>query len=181
MRWSALLFAAVITGTATAEEVATRSVETAAYASYSQAWNAAQEAKQPMLVILNPGAESAPQAIDETALRADRKVADSLQGYVVAVIDTTTEEGKKVHQLFDAAPLPRIVVIDNKQETQVYRTSEKLTGSSLAKVLDQHKSPAAAPVESLVLPASFSAPARSYSNCPSCQTSQSQRSFRARR
>ncbi|WP_437201955.1 hypothetical protein [Planctomicrobium sp. SH664] len=156
MSWSAILLA-MVAGPVDVATVSTSSPS--AYSSYTQAWHAAHDAERPMLVILNPA--DAQKGISTEELVGDEKLQPVLQDYVVAVIDTTTDHGKQVHELFGNAPLPRVVVIDKNQKKQIYRTSEKLSSERLAKVLDQHKSgEIAKPVLNL-------GPVNS--GCPSCQ------------
>jgi len=112
------------------------------FQSYTQAWHAAADAQRPMLVVLNPaaGEVSAGAAIDVEALRHDSEIGKLLGDYVVAEIDTGTEHGKKVHELFGSKALPRIVVIDAAQKWQVYRTSEHLERTALKNVLTTYRS-----------------------------------------
>lgn len=162
MYWSAVLVLAMAGPTEGINEVAYAPAQET-FHSYNDAWNAAQKAERPLLVILNPPAKTdADQGISETSIREDQQLKPLLDEYVVAVIDTGTDHGKTVHKLFDSAPLPRVVVIDKQQKYQIYRTSEKMSNDKLAKVLDQHKDgELAKPVLNWVQP--------SNSNCPSCQ------------
>ncbi|SFH83345.1 hypothetical protein [Planctomicrobium piriforme] len=172
MQWSAILLAAVM-GTNPSTDVAHNTPGAASYASYTQAWHAAQAADRPMLVILNAGADTPEKAIDAATLQADAQVRQQLDNYVVAVIDTTTEHGQKVYELFESPTLPRVVVIDKKQDRQIFRTSDKLSSETLAHVLEQHKSGVAEPATTtsaakITLPTSM-APKSVYSGCPNCQ------------
>ena len=112
------------------------------FQSYTQAWHAAADVQRPMLVVLNPpaGEVASGAAIDVEALRQDGEIGKLLGDYVVAEIDTGTEHGKKVHELFGSKALPRVVVIDAKQKWQVYRTSEHLERAALKSVLQKYRS-----------------------------------------
>ena len=57
----------------------------------------------------------------------------------MAVIDTTTDQGKVIHELFQSPALPHVVVIDKNQKQQIFRTSQKLSNEELANVLEDHK------------------------------------------
>jgi hypothetical protein len=119
------------------------------FQSYTQAWHAAADEHRPMLVVLNPPGDevSAGSAIDVEALRQDAEISKVLGNYVVAEIDTGTEHGKKVHELFGSKALPRIVVIDANQKWQVYRTSERLENGALKNVLATYRAAGSAPVQ----------------------------------
>ena len=112
------------------------------YGSYTQAWHQAADVKRPMLVILNPPAQevAAGNAISVEELRKDAAISELLDNYIVAEIDTGTEHGKKVHELFGSQPLPRVVVIDSNQKLQIYRTSEHLEHDKLKDVLETYQS-----------------------------------------
>lgn len=134
MHWSALL---VLAFTGPTQEVAHFAPESA-YSSYADAWHAAHDSSRPMLVILNPA--EGQNAIDPQQLQANEALQPLLEEYVVAVIDTGTEHGKKDHQLFGSASLPRVVVIDKEQKKQVYKASGKISTDRLATVLDECRS-----------------------------------------
>lgn len=161
MSWSAALVLAFVGPMDSVKDVNLAPAQST-FASYTQAWHAAHDAKRPMLVILNPPADQSAQAISEETLRGDESLQPLLDDYVLAVIDTGTEHGKQVHELFGSAPLPRVVVIDKEQKYQVFRTSQKLSNGRLAKVLSDHKEGRASrPVLNWGQPAN--------SNCTSCQ------------
>lgn len=111
------------------------------YGSYTQAYHTAADVKRPMLVILNPSAQevAANNSISIEELRKDAEISELLENYVVAEIDTGTEHGKKVHELFGSQALPRVVVIDSKQKQQIYRTSEHLGQDQLKDVLEKYQ------------------------------------------
>lgn len=134
--------------------------------SYTRAYHAAADAHRPMLVVLNPpdSQVSVGGAIDVDALRRDVELAGVLGDYVVAEIDTGTEHGRKVHELFGSKALPRIVVIDADQKWQVYRTSAQLEKPALKSVLERYRGGAtAAPVQWATQ--QYLTP----SYCPNCQ------------
>ena len=111
------------------------------FESYTKAYRTAAEVKRPMLVILNPPAEqvAAGNAVSIQELREDAEIDKLLENYVVAEIDTGTEHGKKVHELFGNKPLPRVVVIDNDQKLQIYRTSDRLGTAKIKDVLETYQ------------------------------------------
>lgn len=100
--------------------------------SYTQAYNAADG--RPMLVVLNSGSQPAAD-IHVAALTSDAKLAEALNEYVVAEIDTTTDHGAKVHQLFGNPTLPYVVVI-NSNKKQVFKESGSMTADELAAALN---------------------------------------------
>jgi hypothetical protein len=110
--------------------------------SYTKAWHAAADVHKPMLVILNPPADevSTHASISVDALNEDPEIGRILEDYVVAEIDTSTEHGRLVHELFGSEALPRVVVIDNDQEWQVYRTSRQLAHDEMVEVLEKYRS-----------------------------------------
>lgn len=131
--------------------------------SYTKAYWAANAAQRPMLVILNPRSEAVSNT-DGVSIRAlqhqDGRLRTALQDYIVAEIDTATEHGQKVYELFGSPQLPRIVVIDDHQKKQLFRTSDHLQPATLSSILERYKDGAAA--------TSFQAAAGAGS-CPSCR------------
>ena len=95
--------------------------------SYTQAYNAADG--KPMLVVLNSGSQPAAD-IDISELTSDAKLAGALEDYVVAAIDTTTDHGRKVFELFDSPTLPYVVVIDSDKK-QVFKNVGSVTTDEL--------------------------------------------------
>jgi len=114
---------------------------TQTYESYTKAYHAAADVKRPLLVILNPPAAqvAADNAIDVDKLREDLDISKLLDSYVVAEIDTGTEHGQKVQELFGNKPLPRVVVIDNQQKLQIYRSSDHLETVKFKEVLETYQ------------------------------------------
>ena len=129
-----LLVGAALTGADAGSDAGT-------YQSYTTAYHTAAEAKRPMFVVLNPPADEVAQqdAISVQELRSNAKIEKLLGSYVVAEIDTGTEHGRKVHELFGSKPLPRVIVIDSDQKLQIYRTSERLNDSKLKDVLTRYQ------------------------------------------
>ncbi|MFN0052066.1 MAG: hypothetical protein ACKV0T_07740 [Planctomycetales bacterium] len=113
--------------------------ETTVYDDYRQAYLAARAAKLPVLVILNPGAQEEQSAVDLDTLRRTAQRRSLLGNYVVAVIDVSTPDGKKVHELFNSPPLPRVSVLDRHQKWQIYRTSKLLSPEDWNLLLDRHQ------------------------------------------
>jgi hypothetical protein len=136
------------------------------YDSYTQAYWTASAAKRPMLVILNPADQVAePQkAIELNQLQQNERTRKALDNYVVAIIDTGTEHGKTVHGLFGSPQLPRIVVIDERQDKQVFQSSEPLLPSALATVLEKHRTNSVVPAA----PGSFNS-FQQPGGCPNCR------------
>ena len=136
--------------------------QTAQFESYTKAYHTASESHKPMFVVLNPTAGE--EAISIDALRADPKISSLLDAYVVAVVDTGTEHGKRVHAAFGSKPLPYVAVIDEEQEKQVYRTSTQVSHENLQTVLAKYKSGAKA--------ASLADQIRLQNDCPLCRRNQ---------
>ncbi len=154
------------------------------YDSYTKAYWTANAVKRPMLVILNPSSEQVAQTnpITIEELQQDENTRVALEDYVVAVIDTGTAHGKVVHGLFGSPQLPRVVVIDERQDKQVYQTSESLTPTKLAGVLQEHKTNPVVRVSAKVIhpspvtntgspvfQGSFNSFANPPGNCPNCR------------
>jgi len=133
----------------------------ATFDSYTQAYRAAQRTRRPMLVILNPGKNSQVSLISMTDVSKTHARRELLQNYVVAVIDTSTDHGKKVYELFGSPQLPRVSVIDNQQSMQVYQTSATLYGQMWDQILTAFVN--ATPTTELP------APPPAASSCPYCQ------------
>ena len=131
MHWNVTLIMVAALGTGVAPE-------TNQFDSYTRAYWTANAAHRPLLVIL-----TAPDTLaEELPLEQVKQDADGrelLSDYVVAVIDTGTEHGQKVHELFGSPSLPRTVVIDERQEKQVFRTSDRLQPATLTSVLEQYR------------------------------------------
>lgn len=93
---------------------------------YKQGYQTARVGQKPVLVVLNPGAESDAPRVDLEMLQRSKHRRDLLQKFVVVVIDTSTPEGEKVHKLFQSPQLPRISILDKQQKFQIFRTSRSL-------------------------------------------------------
>ena len=137
------------------------------FESYTQAWHTAREVERPMLVVLNPPQDAEHGGISVGELQSDEAIQPLLEKYVVAVIDTGTAHGQKVREIFKADTLPRVVVIDKKQEWQVFRSSENLSHERIAKALEQHQDGNSSRPNVEIRWAQQ--PATSNSYCPSCQ------------
>jgi hypothetical protein len=113
--------------------------ESTIYDDYKQAWRAGRVQNLPVLVILNPAddAEAAPVDVDSLTRSSHRR--KLLANYVVAVIDTSTPQGEKVHKLFQSPTLPRVSVLDREQKWQIYRSSETHSAEDWNLVLEQHQ------------------------------------------
>ena len=95
--------------------------------SYTEAYESAEG--RPMLVVLNSGSQPAAD-IDVESLKADPQLADALGDYVVAEIDTTTDHGAQVYELFNSPSLPHVVVINGNRK-QVFKESGSMTADEL--------------------------------------------------
>jgi hypothetical protein len=141
--------------------------------SYSKAYSAASELHRPMLVLLTDGQDQEGTSLQ--ALQQNETSREVLDDYVVAVIDTRTEQGKKVHELFGAPALPRTVVIDQRQEKQVFRTSDTLRPETLSAVLQQYRDgvpetvTANRPVAQPAVQGSLNYYQGGVGNCPNCR------------
>ena len=139
-----LLVAATLLSAPGASSPAVSGVSGQTYASYTAAYNEADG--RPMLVVLNPAADSLGSRVDVEQLRQNTSLESELADFVVAEIDTGTEHGQKVYDLFDAPTLPHVVVIDSRKK-QVYKTSGSMTAERLEQALQAAvTTPAATPV-----------------------------------
>lgn len=137
------------------------------FGSYTKAYHAAADVKRPMLVILNPPSDqvAAGNAISVNKLREDAEISKLLESYVVAEIDTGTDHGKKVHELFGNKPLPRLVVIDNTQKLQIYRSSDQLESTKIKEVLETYQDGTATATTNLNWARQYVTPGY----CPNCR------------
>lgn len=171
MHWSALLLlTAGLTAPApeptlpdiTLPEIA---VPAQIFESYAEAYQTAGSVHKPMLVVLNPPVSpistvshvSHSESITVEALRQDERIAPLLEKYVVAVVDTGTAHGKKVHAAFGAKRLPYISVIDSSQKKQIFQASHDVTIPQLQKVLATYQN------------GPNSQQAREIASCPLCR------------
>ena len=113
--------------------------ESTVYEDYKEAWRAGRAQNLPVLVVLNPGAESGTATVDADLLRQTGHRRNLLANYVVAVIDTSTIEGEAVHKLFQSPTLPRVSVLDKQQKWQIYRTSQSLSAEDWNLVLEKYR------------------------------------------
>ena len=112
--------------------------EATVYDSYKEAWRAGRAQNLPVLVVLNPGADS-DAAVDVEMLRQSGHRRSLLANYVIAVIDTSTPEGEVVHKLFESPALPRVSVLDKQQKWQIYRSSDALSAEDWNLVLEKYR------------------------------------------
>ncbi len=138
------------------------------FTSYTKAYHAAQETKLPMLVVLNPG-KDVEDSVEFESISKTKKRRELLKNYVVCVLDTETAHGKKCKELFKAEQLPKVVVIDKNQKSQVFRSSEEMYGQLWTDLLTQFKDGATAAQTQKVVRSTQALPIRS--NCPTCPNS----------
>jgi len=105
------------------------------FTSYTLAYREAQRSKKPLLVVLNPGEETSEVPVHLEDVRKTAQRRQLLERFVVVEVDTSTDHGKAVHQLFDNKPLPHVAVIERDQQWQVFRTSRKLQGEDWNRIL----------------------------------------------
>jgi hypothetical protein len=167
MHWSVTLVFVAALGANTPQAT------TEQFDSYSRAYSAASESHRPMLVILTEG--NAEQGTSLEALQQNETSRAVLGDYVVAVIDTRTDDGRKVHELFGAPALPRTVVIDERQEKQIFRTSDTLRPETLTAVLQQYRDgvpttvTASRPISQPAVQGSLNYYQGSVGSCPNCR------------
>ena len=128
---SALMLFAALSGSSTESAVV--------YDNYKEAYQAGREKNLPVLVIMNPGADSTSPIIDMGNIRLASNRRELLSNYVVAVIDTSTPQGEATHKLFNSPALPRVTVLDKQQKWQIYRTSKNLSAEDWNLVLDKYR------------------------------------------
>ena len=116
------------------QQVAAAANQPTHFTNYAAAYREAQQAKKPLLVILNPAEESSAVKVEEVRNTQQRR--DLLQKFVVVVIDTSTDHGETVNKLFNEKSLPHVSVIDRDQQWQLFRTSKKLQGEDWNRVLE---------------------------------------------
>jgi hypothetical protein len=107
------------------------------FANYHRAHKAAHDAAKPLLIIMNSG----PQA-DFVSLERVRKTKERrelLKNYVVVVIDATSRHGKIVHHAYGEPKLPHVVVLDKRQQYQIFTTSEELYGDRWTTILKTYR------------------------------------------
>lgn len=105
------------------------------FTSYTLAYREAQRSKKPLLVVLNPGEDSAAVPVHLEDVRKTEQRRKLLERFVVVEIDTSSSHGQTIHKLFDNKPLPHVAVIEREQQWQVFRTSRKLQGEDWNRIL----------------------------------------------
>ena len=123
---------------------------------YGSAYRAATKTGRPLLVILNPADESGKTPISLEDVQRTRQRRQLLDDYVVCTVDTSSEAGRKTHQLFGSKQLPRVVVIDKQQKYQIFQTSESLYGQRWTEILETYRKGEPPPVK--ITPVSYSRP-----------------------
>lgn len=106
------------------------------FQNYTAAYQAAQQTKKPLLVVLNPGSESGSVPIHLEDIRKTEQRRKLLERYVVVEIDASTTHGETIHKLFESKPLPHVAVIDRDQKWQVFRSSRALQGNDWTRILE---------------------------------------------
>jgi hypothetical protein len=124
---------------ATAPDLRPEAAEFSHFTSYTRAHKAAEAADKPLLVILNPPAESEREQILIDDVRKTSHRRELLEDYVVAVLDTGTPHGQVCYDLFKRPELPRVVVIDREQKYQIFQTSEELYGQLWTTILETYR------------------------------------------
>jgi hypothetical protein len=144
--------------------------ETTEFNSYTKAYWTANAEHRPLLVILTAPGEAA-EELPLAQVKQDADGREILSDYVVAVIDTGTEHGQIVHELFGSPTLPRTVVIDERQEKQIFRTSDRLQPATLTSVLEQYRDgvPKTVTVGRPIGNGSLNSFQQGVGNCPNCR------------
>ncbi|MFQ5732889.1 MAG: hypothetical protein ACE5KM_13165 [Planctomycetaceae bacterium] len=106
---------------------------------YHRALREARLTGKPLLVVLNPGAESAVGGISMSAIRKTRERRELLENYVVVVIDASTRHGRIVHRAYERPRLPHVAVLDKRQALQLFTTSETLYGQRWTEILQTYR------------------------------------------
>ena len=163
MHWSVTLTMAAVLGAGAAPK-------TTEFDSYTKAYWTANAEHRPLLVILTAPGETT-EKLPLAQVKEDAAGRELLSDYVVAVIDTGTEHGQKVHELFGNPSLPRTVVIDERQEKQIFRTSDRLQPATLTSVLEQYRDgvPKTVTVGRPVGDGSLNSFQQGTGSCPNCR------------
>jgi hypothetical protein len=140
------------------------------FTSYRKAWDAAKASQRPLLVVLNPPQEEWEQhePVKVEMLREDAAVDAALQGYVVAEIDTGAEHGRRVAEVFGNPSLPRIVVIDDHQQHQLFATSDPVSHDMLRSVLERSRR-GVVTTPTVIPPVEIGWLPPAISDCPNCR------------
>jgi len=126
------------------------------FENYHRGLTTAKDAKKPLLIIINPGPQT--DFVSLESVRKTRERRELLKKYVVVVIDATTPHGKIVHKAYSKPKLPHVVLLDKRQEYQIFTTSEKLYGQRWTEILTTYKN------------GNRVIPRRAVSNCPYCRS-----------
>ncbi len=109
------------------------------FKNYHQAHQVARQSHKPLLIIIGDGVQSGESPVSLPTIRRTAERRKLLKNYVVVVIDTTTAHGRTVHKAYRKPKLPHVVVLDNRQEYQIFKTSEKLFGQRWTEILKSHR------------------------------------------
>lgn len=109
------------------------------FSNYHRGHQVAKNTHKPMLVILSDNAPvtTSPVSLRKVRMTAERR--ELLKNYVVVVIDTNTAHGRAVHKAYRKPKLPHVVVLDKRQEYQIFTTSEQLFGQRWTEILKTHR------------------------------------------
>lgn len=109
------------------------------YENYHQGLRAAEKAGKPMLVILNPGPQTVSTAVTLEGVRKTRERRALLKNYVVVVINAASSHGRVVHRAYGRPKLPHVVILDKRQQYQIFTTSESLYGQRWTEILQTYR------------------------------------------
>jgi hypothetical protein len=111
------------------------------YEDYSSAYYAAKAQRRPMLVIINPGSVIDGDAVDLRLVRRSRSRRELLDNYVVTVIDSSSETGRRMASKLRATTRssPHVVVIDRDQKYQIASTAGTLSPEDWNLLLETHR------------------------------------------
>lgn len=104
---------------------------------YHRALHAAHDAAKPLLVIMNPGLQA--KFVSLESVRKTKERRELLKDYVVAVINTKTRHGQIVYNAYSKPKLPHVVVLDKRQQYQIFTTSNELYGQRWTSILTTYR------------------------------------------
>jgi hypothetical protein len=107
------------------------------FTNYHRALHAAHDAAKPLLIIMNPGPQA--EFVSLSSVRKTKERRELLKKYVVVVIDTKTRHGQLVYNAYAKPKLPHVVVLDKRQEYQIFTTSEELYGQRWTSILTTYR------------------------------------------
>lgn len=109
------------------------------FQNYHRASRVARQSQKPLLMILGTEVASADSPVSLSKIRKTDERRQLLKDYVVVVIDAKTPHGRTVLKAYQAPKLPHVVVLDKRQEYQIFTTSEKLYGQRWTEILKTHR------------------------------------------